>query len=159
MLEVYVKENYYARFDTRYYQRFKETHFNARFDVKSWQSHWSAKSTLTTLGHSARLKIMSMTITMKGLTLTASAQSDQGLSTNRIVWFYRMFQWRANALTIWNLAHVKDSVNMHILLILKGTFSLGVTAEVYDCICRNRPRNDISDQYWFKPFFASVPSY
>ena len=30
-----VEDNYYARFDTSSYHRFKEIHFNARLDVKN----------------------------------------------------------------------------------------------------------------------------
>ena len=33
MLEVYVEENYYARFDTRSYHHFREMHFNARLNL------------------------------------------------------------------------------------------------------------------------------
>ena len=33
--EEYVEDIYYAMFDTRSYHRFRETHFNARLDVKS----------------------------------------------------------------------------------------------------------------------------
>ena len=36
LLEYYVEDNYYAGFDTRSDHCYKETHFNARLDVKSW---------------------------------------------------------------------------------------------------------------------------
>ena len=51
MFEEYVEDNYYARFDTSSYHRFRETHLNsrldennARLDIKSQQSHSSVKS-------------------------------------------------------------------------------------------------------------------
>ena len=71
MLEEYVEDNYYARFDTHSYHRYRETHFNARLDVKSKQSHKSAKSRSRAPGHSGCLKSMSRTITIQGLTLAA----------------------------------------------------------------------------------------
>ena len=33
VLEEYVEDNYYARFDTPSYHHYRETHFNARLDV------------------------------------------------------------------------------------------------------------------------------
>ena len=65
MLEDYVEDNYYERFDTHSYYPFREGHFNARFDVKSQQSYSSAKSRSKAPGHSASLKNMSKTITMQ----------------------------------------------------------------------------------------------
>ena len=62
------EENYYAMFDTHSYYHFRETHLNARLNVKSWQSQWSAKSRSTAPRHSACLKSMSRTITIQGLT-------------------------------------------------------------------------------------------
>ena len=44
MLEEYVEDNNYARFDTFRYHRFIATPFNARLDVKSLQSQSSKKS-------------------------------------------------------------------------------------------------------------------
>ena len=35
MLEKYVEDNYYGRFDTHSYHRHREIHFNARLDVES----------------------------------------------------------------------------------------------------------------------------
>ena len=57
MLEDYVADNYYARFDTRSYHRFRETYVNAR------QSQWSAKSRSKALVHSACLKSTNAAIT------------------------------------------------------------------------------------------------
>ena len=59
MLEDYVANNYYARFDTCSYHHFWETHFNAK-------SQWSAKSRSRALGPSACLKSMLRTITKHG---------------------------------------------------------------------------------------------
>ena len=70
MLKEYVEENYYARFYTQRYLRFRETHCTARFDIKLCQSHYSAKSKSTALDRSVCLKSMSKTITIKGLTFT-----------------------------------------------------------------------------------------
>ena len=72
MLEEYVKDNYYARFDTRSYYHFTEMHFNARLNVNNARldlksRHLSAKSRSGALGHSACLKSLSRTITMKSL--------------------------------------------------------------------------------------------
>ena len=76
-LKSYVKDNYYARFDTHSYHRFRETHLNARLDVKSWQSHWSMKSRSRAPGHSACLKSISRTITRQGLTLAAITTTEK----------------------------------------------------------------------------------
>ena len=77
MLEEYVEDNYYARFDTRSYHCYRETHFNARLDVKSRQSRLSAKSRSTAPGQSACLKSMLRTITMQGLTLAAITAAEK----------------------------------------------------------------------------------
>ena len=72
MLKEYVEDHHYARFDTRSYHRFRETHFNARFDknnatldIKSKQSHSSVKSRLRAPCHSVCFKSMSRTITAR----------------------------------------------------------------------------------------------
>ena len=36
MLEEYVEDNYYARFETHSYHRYREMHFNARLDLNCW---------------------------------------------------------------------------------------------------------------------------
>ena len=79
VLEEYVEDNYYARFNTRSYHLLRETHYNARLDVnnarmevKSQQSHWGLKSKSRAPGHSVCLKSMSRTTTMQGLTLAAT---------------------------------------------------------------------------------------
>ena len=48
--------------------------------------------------------------------------SEPSLSANRIIGFYRMFQWRAKALM--NFEHVQDDVNPHILRTFESIFSL-----------------------------------
>ena len=70
-LEENVKNNYYARFDTRSYQSYRETHCNARLDVNS-----DKISGMQNLGQGQRiivrcLKSMSRTIIMHGWTLAA----------------------------------------------------------------------------------------
>ena len=65
--------------------RFSETNFlmldltlsNARLDVKSQQSHSSAKSRSRAPGHSVCLKSMLRTITIQGLTLAAIIASEK----------------------------------------------------------------------------------
>ena len=86
MLQGYVKDNYYARFDTPSYHHFREIHFNARLDVnnarldvKSRQSHLSAKSRSRSPGHSGCLKSISRTITMQGLTLAAITVTEKSI--------------------------------------------------------------------------------
>ena len=77
MLEEHVEDNYYARFDTRSYHCFRETHFNARLDIQSKQSHSGAKSRSRAPGNSVCLKSISMTITMQSLTLAAITASEK----------------------------------------------------------------------------------
>ena len=43
------------------------------------------------------------------------------LSTDRIMVYYRMYEWREKA---WMIVHVQDDLNLNILRILKGTFLL-----------------------------------
>ena len=52
--------------DTCSYQCYKETHFNARLAIRSWQSHLSTKSRTKARCHCACLKSMSRTITTQG---------------------------------------------------------------------------------------------
>ena len=75
MLEEYVKDNYYVRFDTHSFNCFRETHFNARQGVKSCQSRWSAKSRSNAPDKNMCLKTVSRTITMQELTLAAITAS------------------------------------------------------------------------------------
>ena len=84
MFEEYVEDNYYARYETRIYDCFRETHFNARLnvnnarlDIKSKQSHSSVKSRSRASGHSACLMSMSRIITMQGLALAAISASEK----------------------------------------------------------------------------------
>ena len=77
MLADDVKYNYYARFDHLSYHRYEETHFNARLNVKSEQSHSSVKSRSRPPGHSACLKSMSRTITMQGMTLASMSALEK----------------------------------------------------------------------------------
>ena len=76
MLEGYVKDNYYARFDTHSYHSCRETDFNARVNIKL-QSHWSVKCRSRTPGHSVCLKGMLRTMTMQGLTLAAIIAAEK----------------------------------------------------------------------------------
>ena len=69
--------NYWARFDTHSYHCFRETHFNARLDIKSWQSHSSMKSRSKALSHSACLKSIPRTITVQGLTFAAITAAEK----------------------------------------------------------------------------------
>ena len=55
----------------------RETGFNARVDVKLWQSHWSMKCRPMAPGHNKCLKAMLWTITMQGLTLTAVIATEK----------------------------------------------------------------------------------
>ena len=71
MLRGYVKDNYYARFDTGSYHSCRETDFNARVNVKLRQSHWRVKCRSRIPGHSVCLKGMLRTITVQRLTLAA----------------------------------------------------------------------------------------
>ena len=84
MLEEYVEDNYYARFDICSYHPFREMHCNARFnvnnvglDVKSQQSHSRVKSRSRVLGCRTCLKDIWRTITMQGLALTAITVSEK----------------------------------------------------------------------------------
>ena len=77
VLEEYVEDSYYARLDTCRYHCFTETHFNARLNIKSWQSHSSMISRSRAKEHCVCLKSMSRTITMQGLTLAAITASRQ----------------------------------------------------------------------------------
>ena len=84
MLEEYVEDNYYARFDTRSYHRFRKTHLNARLnvnnarlDVKLQQSYSSTKSRSQAPGNIVCLRSMSRTITMQGLTFAAISPSEK----------------------------------------------------------------------------------
>ena len=73
--------NNYARFDTHSYISCRETDFNARVDVKLWQSHWTIKCRSRAQGHSAWcLKGMLRTITMQGLTLETITAAEKQTS-------------------------------------------------------------------------------
>ena len=77
MIEEYVKDNYYARFDIRSCHCYWETHFNDRLDFESWQSYWNAKSRSKAPDDNAYLKIMLLAISMQGLTLTGIVASEK----------------------------------------------------------------------------------
>ena len=77
MLEWYVMNNNYKRFDAHSYHSCRETDFNARVDIKLRQNHWSIKCRSRALGHSACLQGMIWTITMQGLTLTAIIAAEK----------------------------------------------------------------------------------
>ena len=82
MLEVYVEDNYYARFDaaiTASEEGILMLDLTSIMldDVKSKQSHFSMKSKSKALGHSVGLKSISRTITIQGLTLPAITISEK----------------------------------------------------------------------------------
>ena len=90
MLEEYVEDNYYARFDTRSYHHFRETYLNARLDVNNTRRRkittksLSAKSRSRAPSYRACLKSMSKKITMQGSSFAAKLNTKSQQSHSSI---------------------------------------------------------------------------
>ena len=89
MLEECVKDNYYVSFHTHSYHCCRKMHFIYRLDIKFYFDKVSGARNVynrsKVLGHGARLKVMSMTITMQVFMLraiTAAEKKTQGRMEN-----------------------------------------------------------------------------
>ena len=77
-----------------------------------------------------------------------AVQSGPLLSANRIIGYYRMYEWKAKGPEDTYFAHAHDDLNLHNLHMFEGTFlltHLSLTYHKRDTGKQCRPRSDAAE--------------